>query len=262
MKKDKFPPGWNEKRVRKLLLHYERQIEKDSAPEQAFGFSKAEEYKSLRDELRESKQYVFERPLLAITAILAAAQFVDKHQLAFLPFVAISLLTFNFWFTVNRLRSSSRIVAYVQIVIENVNHENWIGWENFLRYQRIWLKQNEKDFSAIISKYIEKDAVPDALFYYPAIFNFHVAVVVVSCIASVAFAYRELSVTNLLALAATISASVYFLSSTIISRPSKMKGLLEEYRIITLEVLKYIKKHEKQEANERHRQTQSEKNRN
>ncbi len=33
MKKQKFPPGWNEKRVRKVIAHYERQTEEEQADE-------------------------------------------------------------------------------------------------------------------------------------------------------------------------------------------------------------------------------------
>lgn len=29
MKKQKFPPGWNEKRVKKLIAHYENQTEEE-----------------------------------------------------------------------------------------------------------------------------------------------------------------------------------------------------------------------------------------
>jgi hypothetical protein len=225
---------------------------------ETFGFSKTEEYKSLRDELRESKRYVFERPLLAITAILAAAQFVDKHQLAFLPFVAISILTFNFWFTVNRLRSTSRIVAYIQVVLESRNQEDWVGWENFLRHQRMWLKMTKKeDVEKIIRENLDERAVPDALFYYPAIFNFHIVIVLISCLISVAFANNEPNITNLIALAATILIAVYFLTSSIRSRPSKMKSSIEEYRIISLQVLKYIKELDNRKAEETGAKSQS-----
>jgi hypothetical protein len=33
MKKNKFPPGWNEERVRKVLKHYEAQTEEEAVAE-------------------------------------------------------------------------------------------------------------------------------------------------------------------------------------------------------------------------------------
>ena len=33
MKKQKYPPGWNEKRVRKVIAHYENQTEQEEAEE-------------------------------------------------------------------------------------------------------------------------------------------------------------------------------------------------------------------------------------
>jgi hypothetical protein len=33
MKKPKFPPGWNEKRVREVIAHYENQTEEKQAAE-------------------------------------------------------------------------------------------------------------------------------------------------------------------------------------------------------------------------------------
>ena len=33
MKKQKYPPGWNEKRVRRVIAHYENQTEEEQAAE-------------------------------------------------------------------------------------------------------------------------------------------------------------------------------------------------------------------------------------
>lgn len=33
MRQDKFPPGWDEKRVRRVLAHYEEQTEEESVAE-------------------------------------------------------------------------------------------------------------------------------------------------------------------------------------------------------------------------------------
>jgi hypothetical protein len=45
------------------------------------------------------------------------------------------LLVFNFWFTINRLGSAARIVAYIQVVLEA--GRPWRGWETSLRSYRI-----------------------------------------------------------------------------------------------------------------------------
>ena len=48
------------------------------------------EYTSLREELAQNEQYIFERPLLIITAIgIAATQIEDSTLLAILSFVFI-----------------------------------------------------------------------------------------------------------------------------------------------------------------------------
>jgi len=38
MKKNKFPPGWDEKRVREVLAHYESQTEEESVAEDEAAF--------------------------------------------------------------------------------------------------------------------------------------------------------------------------------------------------------------------------------
>jgi hypothetical protein len=37
MKRSKFPPGWNEKRVREVLAHYESQTEEETVAEDETG---------------------------------------------------------------------------------------------------------------------------------------------------------------------------------------------------------------------------------
>ncbi len=43
MKKTKFPPGWNEERVRKVLAHYEEQTEEEAVAEDEAAFEGAKE---------------------------------------------------------------------------------------------------------------------------------------------------------------------------------------------------------------------------
>ncbi len=43
MRKTKFPPGWDEKRVRKVLAHYEKQTEAEAVAEDEAAFEGAKE---------------------------------------------------------------------------------------------------------------------------------------------------------------------------------------------------------------------------
>ena len=68
-------------------------------------------------------------------------------------------------------------------------------WENSLRDYRIWLKKLEIEkgskpaaYKSVSGMFDEenKDAVPDGLMYYPAIYNFHVALIGFAVIAALA----------------------------------------------------------------------------
>ena len=209
-----------------------------------------EEYKSLRDEMRESKRYVFERPLIILTAIFALTKFVDRYYLGFLPFVTILLLSFNLWFTVNRLRSASRIAAYIQVVHECPSDDRWFGWETFLRFQRMWLKANQKEkIREILKEKISEEAVPDALFYYPAIFIFHMTSVIITLIFSISYTVNNFNLVNLSAFMMATSVSLYFFKYCYTFRPGKMTGLIEENKVICEEVLNYIIQNKTQRSN-------------
>jgi hypothetical protein len=43
MKKSKFPPGWDEERVRRVLAHYEDQSEEEAVAEDEAAFENAKE---------------------------------------------------------------------------------------------------------------------------------------------------------------------------------------------------------------------------
>jgi len=90
------------------------------------------EYESLRQEMLQNKRYVFERPLVIIGAVgLAAAQLSGTHAAVTLPVLLVALLWLNLWFTVNRLRSTARIVAYVGLVLE-VPEREWNSGDTIL----------------------------------------------------------------------------------------------------------------------------------
>ena len=129
-------------------------------------FSK--EYNFLRKELETNKKFVFERPLLIIgigMAVLGTMYDVKVIFLAPIPFLA--LLYFNLWFTENRLKSSARIVAYLQLVHETKELIT-SGWESSLREYR--KTKDSKDAEPKAEGYDDYD---DLKFYSP-IFHFHV----------------------------------------------------------------------------------------
>ncbi len=138
------------------------------------GISLSQEYDTLRHELLEAKRYVFERPLAIAAFATAGVQFLDKSPAIVLPPVVLALTIFNFWFTVNRLQSAGRIIAYIQLVLEPSSSISWVGWETSLRRYRQWLKATP-DASSYVEARMDSSAVPDGLMYFPALYNFHVA---------------------------------------------------------------------------------------
>ena len=103
-------------------------------------YNPSDEFKALRDELLQGQKYVFERPLLIITVSIAILNFIEEPYVTLLPPIVIGLLTFNLWFTVNRMRSLARIAAYIQLEIEEKAYRPWLGWETCLRYYRKWTR--------------------------------------------------------------------------------------------------------------------------
>jgi hypothetical protein len=70
---------------------------------------------------------------------------LDAHRELFL-----GLMFFNLWFTANRLRSSARIAAYLQLVHEPDPKLPWVGWETaLLRYRAV--THNEEKHGAVCS---------------------------------------------------------------------------------------------------------------
>jgi hypothetical protein len=123
------------------------------------------EYETLRQELNENKKYIFERPLVIITAAFVIFGYAsDQDFIMLFPPVIIFLLLFNLKFTSNRLNSSARIVAYISLFIEKRNSENF-QWESFLSEYRLRVKDNDTKN--------EKDN-EEGLRYYPLIYWFHI----------------------------------------------------------------------------------------
>ena len=64
MRQDRFPPGWDEERVRKVLAYYEEQTEEEAVAEDEASFA-------------ESTQTVMEVPHELVPAI---RELIAKHQ--------------------------------------------------------------------------------------------------------------------------------------------------------------------------------------
>jgi len=64
MRPNKFPPGWNEERVRKVLAHYEQQAEEEAVAEDEAAFE-------------DSTQTIIEVPKELLPAI---RELIAKHK--------------------------------------------------------------------------------------------------------------------------------------------------------------------------------------
>ncbi len=190
-------------------------------------YSIEKEYETLRSEILQSKKYVFERPILIITVSIALFKFIEEDYATYLPMVIIGLLFFNLWFTVNRILSISRIIAYIQLILENNSETNWFGWETSLRNYRKWTKRNP----LIKNNVFDNEAIYDNLGYYPTIYIMHI---IVSCIAFIALLISSIEKldTNISIISFTFISLILFLVYSIRNRPNKLKPYIEKNRYI------------------------------
>ncbi len=195
----------------------------------------SEEYESLRQELLESKRYVFERPLLIAAAGTGALVAFRDFYAAAVPLLMAGLLLFNLWFTVNRLYSAGRIVAYIQLQLEERRLRPWRGWESCLREYRKWIKR--PGASVTVDGALDWDAVPDALLYYPAIYQLHIGIVLLAFVSASLLVLRSPSPESAACAAGTALLTVWFAVSAIHYRPSKLRTTIERNRVIWKHVL-------------------------
>jgi hypothetical protein len=199
-----------------------------------------QEYETLRNELLQNKQYVFERPLIIITAAgVAAVQLSDKPSVLLLPILLITLLLINLWFTVNRLKSIARIAAYISVVLESAP-KTWIGWESALREHRIWIKShNPEEQEKILANHIKSEAIPDAMMFYGPLFLLHVVTVLIAFAVSAISLAEGQGVTQIGSFIVTFVATGVFSGYCIGPyHPKKMRDLIEVQRAIWIEALK------------------------
>lgn len=200
-------------------------------------FGPVDEYKTLREESLQAKKYVFERPLLIVALAVAGLRTLESEYVAVLPVIVAALLLFNFWFTVNRLSSAARIVAYIQLELESRSYGRWVGWETCLREYRKWLKRHPDRGKGQIRAKIDNDAVPDALMYYLPIYGLHIGLMLLTVSIATLLVVRDRSwVSGACALLA-LSLAGWFAWYLRRYRPKVVRTLIEDNRVIWNQVL-------------------------
>ena len=203
-----------------------------------------EEYRFLRQEHEGNRKFVFERPLLIVGATLAAiVGLSEKGILGLLPIPFLFVLAFNLWFTFNRMQSTARIVAYIQLVHEGEDRLPWIGWENALRRYRIW-DADVKNRRRLES--IKTDASQyESMTFYGPIFFFHMVLGVLVTLVLVwessalhrltSGVYRWSEIFPVAMCAVTLVAFCIFFWHY---RPSKLRNAIEGKRLMWREIFK------------------------
>lgn len=133
-----------------------------------------DEYRFLRGELDTNKKFVFERPLLIIGAgVGLSGGLHNADAIYFAPILFLAVLYFNLWFTDNRLRSSARIIAYLQLIHESRELVS-SGWELALIEYRTKEADQEIQKNSLCVQ--ETNSERDPMRFYPPIFYFHVLI--------------------------------------------------------------------------------------
>ncbi len=201
------------------------------------GINRALEYQTLREELAQGRKYVFERPLLIVGVGVAAIPVKGGEYIPVLLMLLVGLLLFNFWFTVNRLMSSARIVAYIRLVLEGSEFP-WEGWETSLRKYRVWVNDDPQSKRQSVDAELRKKDVADALMYYPPIYQLHIALVCLSTVAEVILTLKHPDATNLSSMIILLGLVVLFAYHCLRWRPGVMRDLIERNLVIWRHILK------------------------
>lgn len=200
---------------------------------------KSEEYRSLLEEHRMNRVYIFERPIIILGLAGVATQYFYKSSIGQLILAAlIFLLCYNLWFVGNRLQSDARIVAYLQLVHEGELSANWFGWESALREYRRWTRFHIKkgDLDNLIKSATDFDVVPDGLLFFPAIAILHTVMALVAfCAALIRWSeYRAISenaiIENVSMFAAILAMTIFLFYALGPLYPNKLRASIENER--------------------------------
>lgn len=91
---------------------------------------KLEEYRSLQEEHRKNRGYIFGSPVLVLGIVAAGIEYSTKTGLEnpLISAILIFIICYSIWFLGNRLQSDARIVSYIHLVHEGEYQSNWMGW--------------------------------------------------------------------------------------------------------------------------------------
>jgi|SRR5665647_166333 len=205
---------------------------------------RSEEYRSLQEEHKKIRGYIFERPLLIAAGIAALAQYTlinepESNQLTLvlklLAFpLAIYVFYYNMAFTAKNLVTDARIIAYLQLFHEDCS-THWIGWENSLRHYRKWMNNNmiNGDLEDRIAKNIEMEYIYSNNWFYIQIYRFHIIIMFFILVMWSITAYYVNSTAPLILIFIFVLILCYFLNPLY---PSKHDNLIEKQRAIWIMV--------------------------
>ena len=204
-----------------------------------------EEYKVLRQEHENNRKLIFERPLILLAGALATvANFkeVPNAALAVLPLIFLTVLWFNLWFTYGRMISSSRIVAYIQVVHEaGGGSAKWIGWESALHAHREYQYKVKEDPTAKLAVDVadfDGNKVYENVFYFHLVSGFLCSLVSFSGGKFIHQIYFGTPMTSdWIWLVGHVTLLVLFLIGSLKFGPAKVRPEIRLQRAIWLEVL-------------------------
>jgi hypothetical protein len=105
------------------------------------------EYKTLRNQIAENNKYAFERPII-LTFLVGITFYISSVVLwYFLPLIGLILLIYNLNYEIKKLKSSNRILAYIQLALEK--GIPYIGWETFLFHYENYTNKYKKELREV-----------------------------------------------------------------------------------------------------------------
>ena len=201
------------------------------------------EYMTLREELLQAKRYVFERPLIIVALGVGSLTTLNTESMGAMALVSASLILFNFRFTVNRLMSTARIIAYIELELERKGCGWWVGWESCLRYYRKWSNLNSEGANEKINIEMDKDAVPKSMLHYLPIYHLHIALMLAATAWTIAVTVIGFSTVNLICSICVVVLAAIFSSECLKYRPLVISSLVERNRVIWQHVFEYMQEH-------------------
>ena len=226
---------WTDQEEKKMLGG-EVILNKNKSISKIGEFGPAEEYETLREELLQAKKYIFERPLLIAAIAAAGSRELNREFLLIILVLTAALLLFNFWFTINRIFSSARISAYIQLELEERMYGRWIGWETCLREYRKWKNLNEKNPQP------DPDFIPFTFMYYKEIYMLHIGLMALTVSISLILAIHDHTWLSITAAVFVLVLLCMFAIAVLRFKPSRIIALIEVNRRIWISVFERMQK--------------------